>query len=346
MKKIFILVSVMCLLSACKKDNTLIPPQEEQVILTSLSSTDKHGNPSTTFFNIDRFYLIFQMTNKTGKDQMYSWTGPESEIVILQNDTIISRQWYGYTWIQIINQGLLKSDSTLVNKWLAPFNELSSITMLKPGDYEADVFINLRFNDEVKIQRHQKISFNIAPGVIVKKPNIYLYPLTTRTITVKFEFPLGGRILESIPLYSNGWTVEVQPNGKINNQYDYLFYESINPDVYQYNSGWVVSRDTLTSFFSNNLLQYGFNEREKNDFVEYWIPLLKEHQYYYIYPQLSEIIEKVIRLNISEPPDNMLRLFFVIEGSENLDRKLQTPLIPKFNRSGFVVTEWGVVMKE
>jgi hypothetical protein len=179
----------------------------------------------------------------------------------------------------------------------------------------------------------------------VRKPNIYLYPKTRCTLSIKLLFPLGGTIIQSVPAYINGWLVDVEPSGKINQQYDFLFYESQTPDAYQYNSGWLVSRDTLLSFFSNNLLQIGFSEQEKNDFTAYWIPKLSDHPFYLIYPQFADDIGKVIQLNISPPPDNILRLFYVIKGSEINEAKLTTPLIPKFTRSGFVIAEWGVALK-
>jgi hypothetical protein len=181
--------------------------------------------------------------------------------------------------------------------------------------------------------------------VVVYKPNIYLYPKTTSTLLVKLLFPLGGNIIKSIPSYGDGWDIEVEPSGKINQQYDFLFYESQTPNAYQYNSGWVISRDTLSSFFSTNLLNAGFSQREINDFIEYWIPLLSDYPFYIIYPQFADDIGKVIQLNISEPPDNMLRLFYVIQGSESNGAELVKPKIPKFVRSGFVVTEWGVVLR-
>ena len=177
-----------------------------------------------------------------------------------------------------------------------------------------------------------------------RKPNIYIYPVKTCSLSVKIEFPLGGTIIKSIPYYENGWNVSVTPSGRINNEYDYLFYESINPDKYQYSKGWIISKDSLSIFFSNNLLEAGFNNDEKNDFIEYWISKLIKYPYYIIYPELLEDIDKVIQLKFSVQPDKVLRLFYVIKGTEDPNIKLDTPIIPKFERSGFVITEWGVVM--
>jgi hypothetical protein len=177
-----------------------------------------------------------------------------------------------------------------------------------------------------------------------RKPNIYIYPVSTCSLSVKIEFPLGGTIIKSIPYYGNGWNISVSPTGKINNEYGYLFYECTNPDKYQYSKGWIINRDSLSIFFSNSMLQTGFNSQEINDFIEYWIPRLLEYPYYIIYPELSEDIDKVIQLKFSIKPDKVLRLFYVIKGTEGPNKKLDTPMLPKFERSGFVVTEWGVVM--
>ena len=316
-KNIIITLFVAGVLMGCKKEETS-QPISEQVISTSFSITDTLGNFSTVFRTGKPFYLIFQMTNKTGIDQNYAVTGPISEIYITRNDTIISRQYAGLAWPQVVYRGILKADSTLTNRWLGPFNPRSSVAALMPGSYTADVSIYARL-DNAEIERPQLIQITIIDThqVVVRKPNIYLYPQTTRTLSVALEFPLGGSILQSIPLYSTGWNVSVEPSGKIDQQYDYLFYESKNPDMYQYQSGWVVGKDTLTSFFSNNLLLVGFSEPEKDDFIEYWIPRLVDYPFYTIYPQFADEIGKTIQLKISEPPDNILRLFYVIKGTMN-----------------------------
>lgn len=177
-----------------------------------------------------------------------------------------------------------------------------------------------------------------------RKPNIYIYPTSICSLSVELEFPLGGAIIKSIPQYLNGWNIKVNTSGKINDEYDYLFYECKNPDLYQYTSGWVVNRDSLLTFFSDNLLKAGFNTREKNDFIEYWIPRLVEYPYYIIYPQFSEDINKIVRLKFSILPDNVLRLFYAVKGTNSQNVNLEVPIIPKYERNGFVVVEWGVVI--
>ena len=182
-------------------------------------------------------------------------------------------------------------------------------------------------------------------GPVVRKPNIYIYPQSKSVVSIKLEFPMGGTVIESIPTYLGEWRVEVDPSGKIDNKYDYLFYECQTPDAYQYISGWIVGKDSLSIFFRTNLSKTGFNERELNDFAEYWIPRLTDYSYYVIYPQYSNEINRVVRLNVSGSPDSILRLFYAIKGSNNNESNPLEPIIPKFTRKGFVVAEWGVVLK-
>ncbi|HVO75827.1 MAG TPA: hypothetical protein VMT35_17500 [Ignavibacteriaceae bacterium] len=183
-------------------------------------------------------------------------------------------------------------------------------------------------------------------SVVVRKPNIYLYPETKTSISVSLLFPSGGTILESMPEYLTGWKIEAGPDGKINNSYDFLFYECRTPDLYQYNSGWTIERDSLFLFFQLNLAKTGFSEKEINDFIEYWIPRLSDYPFYIIYPQYSEDIEKAIKLDIIPAPDNTIRLFYVIKGSEKNNSILFLPVLPKFKREGFVAAEWGAVLKQ
>ncbi|MDO9391058.1 MAG: carboxypeptidase regulatory-like domain-containing protein, partial [bacterium] len=58
----------------------------------------------------------------------------------------------------------------------------------------------------------------------MEKPNIYLYPTKQETLTVKVH--PKGKITTSIPEYNTGWNVVVAPGGKINDTYDFLFYEA------------------------------------------------------------------------------------------------------------------------
>jgi hypothetical protein len=185
---------------------------------------------------------------------------------------------------------------------------------------------------------------NCSSGNVDYKPNIYIYPEEQLDLNVQIHFPLGGEILTSIPEYGVGWNISVDTNGLINNEYRYLFYESIQPDVWQKQHGWIVEKDKLESFFRENMTQYGFKGAEIDDFIEYWIPRLDKNKLYVIYPQTNEIIDKVISLEFSLQPENMLRLHYLIKGADSKNSSLTAPTIKEFKREGYFITEWGVIL--
>ncbi|RKY52977.1 MAG: hypothetical protein DRP93_07285 [Candidatus Neomarinimicrobiota bacterium] len=179
----------------------------------------------------------------------------------------------------------------------------------------------------------------------VDKPNIYLYPTKKTRMTVSLDLPEGGKVTESIPDYPKKWkNIRVKPDGTINNKYDFLFYEADLPGNWQYNEGWIIAQKELKFFFEMNLRDYGFNKKEIADFIEYWIPRLKDKPYYIMYPQHTAKINSIVPLKINKNVDSLLRLFYFIEGSDN-NMSLKKTQIPDFKRNGFVVTEWGVSLE-
>jgi len=186
------------------------------------------------------------------------------------------------------------------------------------------------------------ITHDVSDVILIKKPNIYLYPQKQIDICLSIEFPKGGKVVKSIPVYSKGWCVSVNESGKIDGEYDYLFYESEQTNMFQLEKGWCIDQYELTSFFEKNMKDYNFSKSEINDFIEYWIPKMDKTPYYVIYPQTKEIINKSNQLKFSIEPDNIFRLFYFIEESEKY-RKIDKPTITPIERKGFHVVEWGVM---
>ncbi|MDX8340942.1 PKD domain-containing protein [Draconibacterium sp. IB214405] len=176
--------------------------------------------------------------------------------------------------------------------------------------------------------------------VMVYKPNIYLYPQEELDICLDVSFPMGGEITASIPEYGNQWCVTVDTDGKIDGEYDFLFYESSQPNIFQHEKGWCVKQSELTAFFETNLEAYNFAPAEIDDFLECWIPQLSENEYYLIYPQTNEIIDQVIAFDFSVNPNHINRLFYGFKGTDEFTT-LEEPEIVSFARDGFTVMEWG-----
>lgn len=181
-------------------------------------------------------------------------------------------------------------------------------------------------------------------GVIVRKPNIYIYPTEDLNLYVSINFPSRGKIIESIPKYNDLWNIFVNPSGLINGEYDFLYYECSVPDLFQKNSGWIIKKENLKSFFSENMLLHNFNSREIKDFIDYWIPILVSSEYYEIYPQYSPTINSIVNIDFSNSPNNFFRLFYLIKERSDNKIELLTPEIELAVRKQFYVIEWGVIL--
>ncbi len=175
-----------------------------------------------------------------------------------------------------------------------------------------------------------------------RAPYIYLYPETQRDITVRLGLLPGGEIVASEPPYNHGWNVNVTPDGRINNSYDYLFYESLQSIPLSYQKGWVIEGAHLEYEFRNLLSELGFVENEIDDFIEYWIPKLGNADWYAVYPQNAE---SIITLDINPRPDKVLRALLLIRPLKyHID--ISAPELKEFVRDGFTVAEWGVIWLE
>lgn len=187
---------------------------------------------------------------------------------------------------------------------------------------------------------YREISF-IEPNVAYA-PDIYLYPEITSQIQVVVDFPEGGKIIESEPPYNSGWDVSVTPEGIIDGQYDYLFYEAEMTNKLNHQYGWLLNGENLENEFRTLLARLGFVGREIDDFVEYWIPKIGETKWLAVYPQ---DVESMIRLDISPQPDNILRALFLFRPLE-IEISIPRPPYsqPEIIRDKFTVVEWGAII--
>ncbi len=190
----------------------------------------------------------------------------------------------------------------------------------------------------------------IIPGDIAsiingqRKPVIYFYPENEEHLTITLV--PQGKVTESIPPYSEGWTVDVKPNGIIDDEYRYLFYETEIYYSFTLNHGWVIPRKDFVVRMESILKQIGLNEQEKLDFIEYWDQALsKEEEYYAIYYLLPDEIEEAVELKISKKPDSLLRAHFYFKPLRK-SIVLEEPKVTPFVREGFTVVEWGGILKE
>jgi hypothetical protein len=177
---------------------------------------------------------------------------------------------------------------------------------------------------------------HFPPGV--KKPAVYLYPIEKSNIRVLID--INGFITKSEPSYLNGWDVVAEPNGLIDDKYDYLFYEAQLRNLKVSDKGWVVEYNDLENWFNLNLIKLGLNEKEKNQFKEYWLEELPKSNYYEIKMLEDSFLKENMNLIISPQPETLIRLNFYFKPlKEKIE--LPEPTISTPGRNGFTVVEWG-----
>ena len=177
---------------------------------------------------------------------------------------------------------------------------------------------------------------NFPPGV--KKPAVYLYPLQETRVSVAVD--LKGIITKSEPNYYKGWEVVAEPNGLINGEYDYLFYEAQLDQIQLPKEGWVVESKELENWFDSNLGKLGLNEKEISQFKEYWLVELPFAKYYEIKLLEDNFLKENMNLVIDPKPTTIIRRNFYFKPLES-QIILGKPNIITPERKGFTVIEWG-----
>ena len=199
---------------------------------------------------------------------------------------------------------------------------------------KADGSITISFTD-----------YQIVPSgkVPVYKPNIYFY--SEETLEADIVFLQENLLTETIPVYQDGWHIEVLEDGKIaweQQKYDFLFYESLtDKTLNQYEKGWYISCEEREKALKSVLELYQFNEKESEDFMEFWMDKLEANKNYMMYPQETECVDCQMPVSISPAPDSIRRIWFGFEEVSDAKENISEPEVDEIKREGFTVVEWG-----
>ena len=175
------------------------------------------------------------------------------------------------------------------------------------------------------------------------KPIIYLYPKETTELTVKLGKP--ENITCSYPKYVDGWNVIANIDGSLidkdtGRELYSLYWEGINSEQFRLDEGFVVKGSETIEFLEEKLAILGLNEREAEEFIVYWLPILEKNEYNYIRFATIDEINKNMPLEFSVKPDTIIRVLMQYKALDNYievkEQKLETP-----ERTGFVAVEWG-----
>lgn len=180
------------------------------------------------------------------------------------------------------------------------------------------------------------------------KPVIYFYPEKPTNLSL-WVYP-RGYLTKTEPEYKNGWlNLRLNPTGQIfyqGNLYPYLHYEAMIGDFVPPKTGFMVRRENLPTFFDEILPKLGLNQKEAEDFKNYWLSGLKDSPYFQISLLSPKEIEAIEPIKFSQNPETFIRVRFYFKGLK-VPIKIDPPKIanpPK--RSGFTAVEWGGLYDE
>ena len=175
------------------------------------------------------------------------------------------------------------------------------------------------------------------------KPVLYLYPTEATDVTVTFEHP--ERLTVDYPKYTDGWRVTAMPDGTLKGEngreYYALYWEEDSESAYYtFPDGFCVSGDDSAAFLEEKLAALGFTDKEANEFIIYWLPILEASEYNLIRFELTDEREASNALHINPVPDSLLRVAMHIKAVD-APVNIREQRLPAFERVGFAAVEWG-----
>lgn len=174
------------------------------------------------------------------------------------------------------------------------------------------------------------------------KPVLYLYPTKETRVNVKFEKPY--LLTTTYPKYINTWNVTVKPNGDMydnDGKYYYaLYWDEKRCNEVPFNEGFYVEGKDAIKFLEEKLTYIGLSDKERNEFIMYWLPVMERNEKNLVYFELTRERENGNKLIIEPKPDSLLRVSIHIKKVNKrvniVEQKLET-----FKRVGFTAVEWG-----
>ncbi|EAY19852.1 hypothetical protein TVAG_129600 [Trichomonas vaginalis G3] len=148
-----------------------------------------------------------------------------------------------------------------------------------------------------------------------------------------------------VPEFTAGtyWNVTAKPNGDIiynNKVIPYLYWEGLVSINMKMNTGFYVKKGEGRAFLEKMLTHFKLNDREKFDFITYWLPTFNKLGDVFCSFQLANYCHHV-PLTLSTKPDSVIRVFIAIRKAHKSDLNKPVQALPNVTRTGFTVVEWG-----
>ena len=175
------------------------------------------------------------------------------------------------------------------------------------------------------------------------KPVIYIYPKEDETkVTIAVSNP--EKLTCTYPKYQNGWTVLANKNGtlmdKNGRKYYSLYWEGKGHIRTKFEDGFCVKGEDTAKFLEEKLEILGLNEREAEEFIIYWLPMLERNNYNLIRFMTKDEINAEMELDINPKPDTLIRIMMECKPLK-FEKEIEEQKLKKVVRQGYTVVEWG-----
>lgn len=191
------------------------------------------------------------------------------------------------------------------------------------------------------------VDINGQPGqVFLRKPVVYFYPEQVTNLTVQVR--LAGSFSTQYPKSKDGvWNLKGGPDGVLfdpvtERRYSYIFWEGVNSEGFEIDPArsHVVTSTEAQSFLEHVATRFAFNDRERTDFVTYWLPSLERNERSLVQFLDDATYDRYASMTVSPTPNTVIRLFMIFQ---RLNREIVAgnPDLPARIRKGFTVVEWG-----
>ena len=126
-----------------------------------------------------------------------------------------------------------------------------------------------------------------------------------------------------------------------NNKYYYaLYWDEKRYNEVDFHEGFYVENNNAIKFLEEKLNIIGLNDKERNEFIMYWLPILEKNEKSLVYFELTKEREISNKLIINPRPDSLLRLSIHIK-KVNSKINIKEQILERFVRYGFTAVEWG-----
>lgn len=178
---------------------------------------------------------------------------------------------------------------------------------------------------------------------VVKKPVIYFYPEEEMDLTVTYFNE--ERLMTTYPKYEDGWNIHLKEDGTFTTrtsgrEYYAIFFDEAPNYVCDFTEGFYVTKENAISFLEEKMDYIGYTNRETDEFIMYWLPILESNEQSLVYFEQTEERNEECPLGFSVAPDTLIRTIIHIKKVDE-ETDIQEQSLIHYNRNGFTVTEWG-----